>query len=90
MQITLVKNGSSQNESTTLNNLGEKDITLVLPTITDLYSTFIKRDYFKELGTNSASYFQEIYFPLMLEMGFADEKKYEVHNKKFDETYNHD
>jgi hypothetical protein len=26
----------------------------------------------------------------MLEMGFADEKKYEVHNKKFDETYNHD
>jgi len=90
MQITLVKKESSSNESTTLNNLGEKEITLVLPTISESYSTFIKRDYFKELGTNSASYFQDIYFPLMLEMGFADETKYEVHNKKFDETYNHD
>jgi hypothetical protein len=72
--------------STEENDSGTK---LILPTISESYSSFIISDYLKGISTNSATNYQEIYFPLMLEMGFADEQKYEVHNNKFDETHNH-
>jgi len=64
------------------------EIKLSLPTITEDYSSYIIYNYFKGLSSNSADFHQKIYFPLMLEMGFADYPKYEVYENKYYEQHN--
>jgi hypothetical protein len=85
IQITLFKNETVSTDLTPL----EKEIKLSLPTIAESYSNIMSLSSNIENSTNSALFYQYIYFPMMLEMGFADEQKYEVDTKAFDAKHNH-
>jgi hypothetical protein len=85
MQIILFKNDSESNETSIKTE--SKKIIAKLPTIEQCYSRYISHN--PDDGGNSADYYQNIYFPLMTSMGFADSIKYEVYEDKFYNQYDH-
>lgn len=96
MQITLFKNlietTSPQTEESTSFVPVEstnKELKLILPTIEERYSHYIFHKKYPDSEENSATYYQDIYFPLMEKMGFADSTTNEVFEDKFNDQYDH-
>ena len=88
MEITLVKSSKTFFTPKTFDVKTEEFQTLSLPIISEDYSHYIWHKSNRECGTNSAYYWQNIYFPMMLELGYANYDKYEAYNKKFDQENN--
>jgi hypothetical protein len=88
MVITLVKSSSTEFSAKTFDVKTEVGQTLSLPIISEDYSHYIWHKTNRDAGTNSANYWQSIYFPMMLQLGYANYDKYEANNKKFDQANN--
>jgi hypothetical protein len=88
MDITLVKGSSTKLNTKTWELTTSKGLSLSLPTISESYSEFIHHSTNRSWGEWSSIYYQNIYFPMMLELGYANYDKYETYNKQFDTANN--
>jgi hypothetical protein len=88
MTITLVKTNKTEFSPKTFDVKTEQSQILNLPTIFEDYSHYIWYKTNNDSGTNTANYWQNIYFPLMLKLGYANYDKYQANNKKFDQANN--
>jgi hypothetical protein len=88
MDVSLVKTSKTEFNSKTFDLKTEEGQVFKLPPIFVDYSQYILNKTNRNSGTNSSYFYQNIYFPMMLELGYGNYDKYTVYNNKFDQENN--
>jgi hypothetical protein len=84
MDITLVKPSKTLKNNETNEVIIQEGQTLSIPTISVDYSDYILHLSNKESGTHYSDYYQNIYFPMMIGLGYASLDQYEDYSDQFD------